>query len=263
MGKAPRPIIDGTAFDDHITLGYVDADGESVSNGSENVFGYGGNDRISGGGGHDFIYGGEGNDTINGGNGNDKLYGEDGDDEIRGGAGNDRLYGGAGNDDLQGGSGDDQMSGGQGDDTLFGGSGNDEIHGNKGNNILDGGSGDDTITSGDQSSTLDGGGDDDTLVLRMNKGGDHEATGGAGADEFQFIYSANTAISECTITDFELGIDNFTVEGVDDSVYLSIVGAGAVTSAGGGADTLLTLTTGDTILFEDITEAEFEAHYGL
>jgi len=97
----------------------------------------------------------------------------------------------------------------------------------------------------------------------MGKGGDHTLTGGSGDDEFVFKFAGKAAVSDCTITDFELGDDEFSIDGVDDALYLSLIGGAATSSTGGGADTLLTLSTGDTITFEGITEADFDAFYGL
>lgn len=263
MGKNPNPSIQGTILDDLIALGYTDSEGDVVSNGPEDIFALDGNDYVESGGGNDRIWGGEGDDTIRGQAGNDKIYGENGDDELRGGSGNDQIRGGDGNDEIHGGGNNDILQGDRGNDTIYGGSGADRIYGNKGNNELYGEGGADYISTGDQTSIADGGAGNDTFSVRMKKGGDHVLTGGPNADDFQFIQAGSVAVSDVTITDFDLGVDNFSIEGVDDSVYLGIVGAGAVKSAGGGADTLLTLTTGDTILFEGVTEADFEAHYGL
>ncbi len=263
MGSTPYPSIEGTILDDLIALGYVDGDGDVVTNGPEDIYGFDGNDIIDSAGGTDRVWGGNGNDTIYGGGGRDQLFGEDGDDEMHGGSGADRMKGGWGNDLMFGDGGNDIIQGDKGNDTIHGGNGNDKIYGNKGNNELYGEAGNDFISTGDQTSIVDGGSDNDTIEVRMKKGGDHTLTGGTGDDEFKFIQSGTVAISDVTITDFELGTDEFTIEGVSDSTYLSLVGAGAVTSTGGGADTLVTLTTGDTILFEGITEAVFEAHYGL
>ena len=263
MGKIPNPSIEGSTIGDLIALNFVDGDGDIVTNGAEDIFSFGGNDIVDAAGGNDRVWGGTGDDTLYGGAGKDRLYGEDDDDELHGGGGSDRLYGGDGNDELYGDGGADIIQGDKGNDTIYGGVGNDKIYGNKGNNELFGEDGNDFISSGDQTSLLDGGIGNDTLELRLKKGGDHIATGGDGADDFVFIQSGNTAVSDVTITDFELGIDEFTIEGVAGSTYLSLIGSGAVTSTGGGADTLLTMTTGDTITFEGITENDFEVFFGL
>ncbi len=261
MPKIPNSVIEGTILDDLIALGYTDPDGDMVTNGPEDIFAFAGNDYVEAGGGNDRIWGGTGNDTIRGQGGDDRIYGEDGNDELRGGSGNDYVRGGKGNDLMFGGGNNDKLIGDQGNDTIYGGSGADRIYGNKGNNELYGEGGADLINTGDQTSLVDGGAGNDTIEVRMHKGGDHTLTGGTGADEFLFIAAGKVAVSDVTITDFELGIDSFKIDGVADTTYLGIIGPGAVTSAGGGADTLLTLTTGDTILFEGITEAAFEAEY--
>jgi len=223
-------IVNGSAGGDFIPVGFIDADGDAVTSGPNKIYAGDGNDVVLAGGA---------NDTIRGDNGDDFLFGFDGDDVILGGRGN---------------------------DFIEGGKGDDKIYGNKGNNVLFGNEGDDLISSGDQTSILDGGADDDTLILRTKKGGDHIATGGTGADAFQFIQTGKSAISNVTITDFELGIDTFSIEGVDGAAYmadLALAGTAdaAVTALGG--DTLLTLTTGDTIRFQGITETQFEDFFGI
>ncbi len=263
MGKTPNPSIEGTILSDLIALGYVDGDGDVVTNGPEDIYAFDGNDIVDAAGGDDRVWAGTGNDTVFGGGGHDRLYGEDGNDELHGGSGRDRLYGDDGDDELFGDGGRDILVAGRGNDTVYGGDGADKIYGNKGNNELYGEAGNDYISTGDQTSLADGGAGRDTIVVRMKKGGDHVLTGGTDEDTFEIIQAGSVAISDVTITDFELGIDSFSVEGVDDLVYLSLIGGGATTSTGGGADTLLTLTTGDTVTFEGISEAVFDAFYGI
>nr|WP_313512849.1 VCBS domain-containing protein [Pseudomonas sp.] len=57
-------------------------------------------------------------DLLRGGDGSDTLYGYGGDDRLEGGNGNDTLYGGDGNDILIGGKGNDVLWGGAGADTF-------------------------------------------------------------------------------------------------------------------------------------------------
>lgn len=64
MGKTPLAEVEGTILDDLMALGYVDKDGDTVTNGAEKIFAFGGND---------FVFGGTGNDTISGGAGHDRL----------------------------------------------------------------------------------------------------------------------------------------------------------------------------------------------
>jgi Ca2+-binding RTX toxin-like protein len=89
-----------------------------VTDGPDDIFGYGGNDTIKGGGGDDHIYGDAGNPsgTIDGPDGNDTLYGQDGDDWLYGDGGADTLDGGNDDDVLVGGLGADKLDGGDGID---------------------------------------------------------------------------------------------------------------------------------------------------
>jgi len=59
--------------------------------------------------------------------GSDDIYGFGGDDVLIGGRGDDELYGFAGNDVLDGGRGDDELTGGSGNDVFRYASGHDEI----------------------------------------------------------------------------------------------------------------------------------------
>jgi hypothetical protein len=64
MGKIPNPSVEGTSLDDVMTPGYTDGDGDMVTNGSEDIFGFDVNDDIAAGGGKDRVWGGDGQDTI-------------------------------------------------------------------------------------------------------------------------------------------------------------------------------------------------------
>jgi Ca2+-binding RTX toxin-like protein len=156
-------LINGTIFNDNITVGETDAPGRLLQvtyNGrlipatwvsaaavplieQIRVNGLTGNDRIeflSGTGGIDVsalsarssdfvgvIEGGDGNDTLIGTNGRDRINGGQGNDIIQGLAGDDRLFGNevAGQND----GGDfDQLFGGQGNDDLLGGPGTNNLY---------------------------------------------------------------------------------------------------------------------------------------
>ncbi|WP_306395562.1 DUF4214 domain-containing protein [Telluria beijingensis] len=158
-----------------------------------------GNDRLVGGDLDDILIGLGGNDTLRGGAGDDVLEGGDGDDLLEGGDGNDILRGGRGHDELRTVSyGNNLLDGGDGDDRLFGGNGND---------TLLGGAGDDTFfihgsRHGVRSITLDGGGGNDTMRFdATSELAVIRATGGAGADLFQFMATGLNV----TITDFGAG----------------------------------------------------------
>ncbi|EPX81275.1 calcium-binding protein [Litoreibacter arenae] len=110
----------GTSGDDIIDASFVDAEGDTVSDGAETIFGLDGNDIINAGKGNDTIYAGDGNDTINPDRGSKTIYGENGDDTIYvidssivdGGAGDDHLFS-----NLNKG-GDHTFTGGAGADTF-------------------------------------------------------------------------------------------------------------------------------------------------
>lgn len=89
-GTVSTPLdadVDGTSSDDLIDLAYVDAEGQSVNDGSSTP-------------------GAENDDTVRAGDGNDTVYSLEGNDTVYGGFGNDTLFGGEGNDVLYGLGGD-------------------------------------------------------------------------------------------------------------------------------------------------------------
>ncbi len=129
-------LVDGTSNADTMNVGYVDAQGDRVSDGNDSIVAGAGNDTVNAGGGNDTVLGGTGADSVFGGAGADSIDGGDGNDIIGNWGsddGNDTMRGGAGNDSIIGGTGDDLIFGDNGDDTLFGGAGNDTIFGGTGN----------------------------------------------------------------------------------------------------------------------------------
>ena len=194
-----------------------------------------------------------GDDLFTGSDGADVFDGEAGHDQIAGGEGDDVLGGGDGNDLLDGGAGHDTLGGDRGNDTLIGGAGDDAIYGRFGNNQIFGGDGDDLLSSGRDSSTIEGGAGDDVLVARQETGGDHVLTGGAGADTFEFFGARAGRQSDTRVTDFELGLDQFTVNEGDGFAYAADNGLFFQDVAG---DALLTLPSGSTIVFEGVTAAD-------
>ena len=191
-GGNPEGLIYGTAGNDVIGAGYVDANGDVIDNndsiltnpqgtngdevyagdgddtvlallGDDFVYGGAGQDSLDGGVGNDYMQGDAGNDTLFGGDGNDFMRGDAGNDFVYGGVGDDTTYGGAGNDQVFGGAGNDQMFGGFGVDTVYGGVGNDTITGSGENDIVYGEDGDDSLQGGDGNDTMFGGAGNDTM----------------------------------------------------------------------------------------------------
>lgn len=194
-----------------------------------------------------------GADVFAGSAGADYFDGEAGNDQIDGGDGNDELGGGDGNDVISGGHGNDTIGGDRGNDTLLGGDGNDEIYGRFGSNLIDGGTGDDLLSTGRDSSTVIGGEGDDYISARLEVGGDHLLTGGAGADTFDFFGSRAGRISDSVITDFDVSEDQFTINGIDGFAYADDFNLNFVDTSAGA---VVTLQTGSTITFQGVSVAD-------
>jgi VCBS repeat-containing protein len=84
----------GLSHDEVLTLsvGDVQKEGVSGSQGADRIVGGAGNDWFFGGAGSDAIYGGVGKDTIDGSSGNDQIYGGAGKDTLKGGSGKDAFF---------------------------------------------------------------------------------------------------------------------------------------------------------------------------
>lgn len=111
----------------------------------------------------------------------------------------------------------DDISGTQGDDAIFGGAG------------------------------------DDWIKLRLQLGGGHVVTGGAGADTFAVLSLKEGLTAPATRTDSEIGTDRLTIEDHDLATYcLSRPATPCVDTAAGA---LVTLAGGDPLLFANIDAA--------
>ena len=202
-----------TVYGDTAPVGpYADANWANRANadGTDYIYGNGGNDILNGGSGYDLIYGGEDQDLIRmhnpgssdlggfayGEAGRDTLWGGDGRESLIGGEGADLIYGGLGADFIVGetfGTGGsfaldriDTLYGNDGDDSIWGGNGGDLIYGGDGNDDIQGGAitsnaetGRDTLYGQDGNDTLQG--DEGTDYIYGGTGRD-VLTGGDGVD---------------------------------------------------------------------------------
>ena len=231
------------------TQGVLDA----VMGGADSIQGSLGGDLIRGGDGNDTIFGDFGADSLYGGNGDDVIYGrspisgdanadavadssnyirgEDGNDSIIGGSGFDDINGNKGNDTAHGGLGNDWVVGGQDNDLLYGDNGNDIVYGNLGNDTLNGGDGDDWVRGGQGDDVIFGGAGNDLI---WGDRGNDTITGGAGADIFHSFIGA--------------GVDRITDFNYAEGDRLVIDGPAGFTLAQAGADGVVTLAGGDTVV---------------
>lgn len=262
----PNQLFGGDDTDRRITLYRVDGVANATSVTGATISGTGNTangELVQGTTGDDTIQGlGGPNDTLMGGAGNDVIFahviktspqdaindavqitqrdssvirGEDGDDVIYGGAGFDDINGNKGDDTIHGGLGNDWVVGGQGADLLFGDKGDDIVYGNLGNDTLFGGDGNDSVRGGQGDDVIDGGAGDDWL---WGDRGNDVITGGAGADQFRFL----TGSGADRVTDFSIGQgDKVVVEGL---AHWTVSQA--------GADTVITLDSGDTLTLSGV-----------
>lgn len=192
----------------------------------------------------DVLEGGVGNDTIVGGDGHNVLHGNDGNDVITGGSGFDDINGNRGNDTVHAGAGDDWVSGGQNDDQVYGDDGHDLVYGNLGNDTVSGGNGDDWIRGGQGDDIVNGDAGNDLI---WGDRGDDTLTGGAGADQFHTFAGAGID----RVTDFN-GAEGDRIVIDDRTTY---------TVAASGSDTVINLSTGDTVILQGVALSGFHSDW--
>ncbi|MBD9525827.1 calcium-binding protein [Paracoccus sp. PAR01] len=219
-------------------------------------------EMIEGMGGHDRILGGQGGQILNGGTGNDTLTAGGANQVLDGGAGFDTVhiygrvnlaltgpqtidgYGGivlrnieaaaalSGQDDhMTGNSLGNRLSSYYGNDTLLGGGGNDTLDSGNDNDLINGQDGNDLLLGRDGRDRLDGGAGNDTLD--GGRGVD-TMTGGQGVDVFVFATGVTgKGTNRDQITDFQRGIDDLDLQGVDANS--AVAGNQALDLSGGAA----------------------------
>lgn len=193
----------------------------------------------------------------------DLVVGDDGNNRMWFGAGSDVAYGRRGNDLIYAGSGDDFVAAGVGDDTVYGGSGDDVIMGQSGRNALFGGDGNDLLMSGVRASVLDGGRGRDILQLDLDRGANHTATGGFGADHFEFLNLADRPVSRTTVTDFNVGVDTFDIDGLDGGTFVqeALDSGDGTRLAQFGDDLHMIFGSGDVLIFQNVDLDAFRDTY--
>ncbi|ULB12363.1 GDSL-type esterase/lipase family protein (plasmid) [Cereibacter azotoformans] len=207
----------------------------------------------------------------------EEMRGTEGADTLTGGSGADLMSGLSGNDLLDGRGGADTMTGGAGDDTYFvdhagdrtvelAGEGRDTVHtyvnwtmadhtevlflrsaaslaatGNALANAITGNSGANQIDGAAGNDTLDGRGGNDTIIGGR---GDDTLMGGAGNDTFLFRAGDGRDV----ITDLAAG-ERVEIEGY----------AGWQDLQAQGADALVVLSAGDSLLLQNVSVTEAQA----
>lgn len=222
-GMDPVFTARGNDLANKITVG---SDG-MMGNGSEYLYGLGGNDRLYSGGGNDTLDGGSGNDTMLGGAGSDTYIVDALDDVVSesvlgagttdsdtvvvqiagtqtwslggtaGGLSNKKVFSSIENLSL-GDAASTSAQNGVGNDM------NNTLTGNAGANKLYGLAGDDSLTGGAGKDLLDGGSGNDTLASGV---GADTLAGGTGNDRFVFNTAAEAGLGAArdVVKDFAAG----------------------------------------------------------
>jgi len=269
-GSANRNFsITGGAGND-VLAGSDGADTISGGAGSDNLTGNGGVDQLAGGAGNDTIDAGAGNDVVTGDDGNDSITAGAGNDSLSGGEGNDTFVFAANfdrDDSVAGGNGTDTLSANSGMvDIAFNAVTSVEVLTLTTASTA-------TLGAGAQAAgitTVNGAAGDDTisasaftvgLAIASGAGADNVTTG-SGNDSFTFATGdlfTNDTIAAGTGTDtirldnsgaaFTASIDLAQVTGVESVVLIDVNGAGTasndsvtLTIAGAGASTTSVLS---------------------
>jgi Ca2+-binding RTX toxin-like protein len=216
--------------------GTVGPDFATLTDSPNAYAGQAGDDEIYGEGGADTLLGNAGADIVNGGDGDDLLYGGKDNDRVEGGSGGDRIFGDLGSDTVLGGNGADTVEGGDGDDRLDGGADADVMQGSQGNDTLQGGDGADTLRGGQGDDVVEGGAGNDWLS--GDKGND-TLSGGSGADTFHAFAGG--------------GVDRVTDFSVAQGDHVQLLPGATYTASQVGADTVLTLGDGASLILAGVT----------
>lgn len=200
-------LVDGTAGDDVIEIGYTDIEGDTVTLGNDTIIAGAGNDFINSDDGNDVIFGGSGNDTIDEWDGNDLVYAGAGDDLVELSVGNDTIFLDDGNDTIN-------------------------VWDNVGQNVISGGAGTDRIDFQTWQSTTG-----TAVTYTGNGAGSFSHFGGATTASF-------TEIEQISGSDFN---DSFNASATTIGVNLDGEAGDDLLTGGAGADTLTGGSGNDTI----------------
>ena len=233
---------------------------DGVTNGYDQIYGFGGDDSIFGLGGNDDLIGGTGADALDGGLGSDTasyyysaagiiaslsagvgVGGEaEGDtyasiENLAGTSFADALVGNDGNNTLYGRPGDDFLDGGDGPDMLWGGLGNDMLKGGGGADWLGGDEGIDTVSYYESPEGV-------TVLLNVN------GVGGAGGDAEGDILGDIENLTGSTYADTLGGDDGVNqLMGMDGNDTLKGFGGADSLHGGNGNDTLYGMDGADVL----------------
>jgi Ca2+-binding RTX toxin-like protein len=261
---------------------------DGVTNGADNIWGYGGDDVIFGLGGNDYIVGGSGADHLDGGAGSDRVsyfesgtgvtvslatgegFGGDAEgdtltsiEHLTGSYHDDLLIGNDGNNELAGLGGSDTLKGGGGDDKIYAFGGDSTLKGGGGADFLDGSTGIDTASYVDSSSAVfvslhddfaDGGDAEGDELDRI------ENLSGSGYNDHLYGDDGVNVLSGNNGADLLKGFGGAdTLNGGNGDDWLDGMAGNDAMNGGNGADLFVVDSAGDTVT--DTSSGTFETVY--
>ena len=245
--------VNGTAGDDVIGAGYIDAQLDAIDADDQILPGAGTND--------DLVRAGDGNDSVSAGDGDDEVYGEAGNDRLSGDAGSNTLYGGAGDDIFVGGAGADTFHGGSGQDNLDYSASAGAVQIDLGTGVMTGGDaaddalgfGIDGVIGSAFDDTLVGFDDfDPTYTNELFGGAGNDSIDGRGGDDLLHGGTGNDTVTGGTGDDTLYGGDGADALFGGDDFDAIYGGAGNdVIDAGGDTDLVQAGAGDDTVLGGD------------
>jgi Ca2+-binding RTX toxin-like protein len=281
ISGAPGDVIltqeagDSVTGDGNVVLGYGDWSTFNLATGNNYYIGLSGNaDTILGGSGDNFVYTQGTNADFTGSSGNDTVIaGSTGTgDSVAAGSGNDLVVSLGDKDTVNAGSGSDTVDVVANDDSLKGGTGSLSAVVDGTGNTVTGGQGPDSVIFVGDGNTFQGGAGPDTVSMYGNSdavqigsgaemvtvmGSADSVTAGSGPSSADMFGSTNATFADnsgAVYADTLVGFNDASGDTIQlESPNTAAYALAHQQSVNGGADTLVTLNDGSTILLKGVS----------